>query len=109
VYFLFILCNFFVRLIASLLLECRAWLLECRAWLLECRAWLLECRAWLLECRAWLLEGRAWLLEGRASLLECRACHPQLLWCVFNFFSSILLSVADGFNFNDTFLIFVKQ
>jgi hypothetical protein len=102
VYFLFILCNFFVRLIASLLLECRAWLLECRAWLLECRAWLLECRAWLLECRAWLL-------EGRASLLECLACHPQLLWCVFNFFSSILLSVADGFNFNDTFLIFVKQ
>jgi hypothetical protein len=88
VYFLFILCNFFVRLIASLLLECRAWLLECRAWLLECRAW---------------------LLEGRASLLECLACHPQLLWCVFNFFSSILLSVADGFNFNDTFLIFVKQ
>jgi hypothetical protein len=88
VYFLFILCNFFVRLIASLLLECRAW---------------------LLECRAWLLEGRAWLLEGRASLLECLACHPQLLWCVFNFFSSILLSVADGFNFNDTFLIFVKQ
>jgi hypothetical protein len=106
-----------------LLLECLAWLLEylawlrgCLAWLLERLAWLLECLAWqrdCLECLAWLRECLAWLREYLAWLPECLAScrHPQLLWCVFNLFPSILLLtiyVAAALNFNESFCYFYE-